>query len=99
MVESPKAERIYREQIEGVTNALPVRLRDVFAAVIAATVTALVLGSEALLNWVNNLPIGGVSDFLLLLTQDWQDLMTSIGVTAYADGFKTFLANLQLLHW
>jgi hypothetical protein len=99
MVESPKAERIYREQIEGVINALPARLSDVFAAVVAAAVTALVLGSEALLNWVNNLPIGHVSDFLLLLTQDWQDAMNAVGVTAYANGFKTFLANFQLLHW
>jgi hypothetical protein len=97
MTESPKAERIYREQIEGVTNALPARLPAVFAAVIAAALTALVLGSEALLNWVNNLPIGPVSDFLLLLAQDWQDAMTRIGVTAYADGFKTLLANFQLL--
>jgi hypothetical protein len=99
MSEDPKSELIYRQQIEGVTNALPSRLWPVCLALLAGFLTALLLGSEALLNWINNLPIGPVSDFLLLIAQSWQDAMARLGLTDFADGFTALLTNLQSLHW
>jgi len=98
MTDSPKSELIYRQQIECVTNALPSRLLPVCAALAAAAATSLFLGSEALLNWVNNLPIGPVSDDLLQITQDWQNAMAAIGLTRFSDSIKALLASFQLLH-
>jgi hypothetical protein len=98
MTDSPKSELIYRQQIEGVTNALPSRLLPVCLALAAGWVTALFLGSEALLNWANNLPIGPVSDYLLQIAQDWQNAMAAIGLTGFADSIKAMLASFQVLH-
>jgi len=92
------AELVYKKQVEAVEGALPSRLRDVIAAIAAAALTCLALGSNALLNWTNNLPIGPVSDFLLNLAQTWQNWMTAIGVTKFAAGCTSALTALQSWH-
>ncbi len=94
----PKPALVYKPQIEGVEGALPSRLLPVCGAVVAAALAALVLGSNALLNWVNNLPIGPVSDFLLLVTQDWQNWMAALHLTAFANGLNAALTWFQALH-
>jgi len=89
---------VYKPQIEGVEGALPSRVSSVCAAVIAAALVALLLGSNALLNWVNNLPIGPVSDFLLLLSQDWQNWMAALHITAFSTALNNGLTWFQALH-
>jgi hypothetical protein len=91
-------ELIYKKQVEAVEGALPSRLRDVIAAIAAAALTSLALGSNALLNWTNNLPIGPVSDFLLNMTQTWQNWMTAIGLTKFSSACNSALTALQSWH-
>lgn len=93
----PKPTLVYKPQIEGVEGALPSRLLPVCGAVIAAVIAALLLGSNALLNWVNNLPIGPVSDFLLLVTQGWQNGMEALHITAFAASLNNALTWFQAL--
>ncbi len=90
---------VYKKQVEAVEGALPARLGAVVAAVVAACVTSLGLGADALVNWANNLPIGPVSDFLLNWAQIWDGWMAAIGVTGFAAAFKTGLTALQSWHW
>jgi hypothetical protein len=90
---------VYQKQIEAVEGALPSGLPAVCGAVVAATIVALILGSKQLLAWVNDLPIGPSSDFLLLVAQAWQDLMVQVRVTGYAATLHKLLAALQALRW
>ncbi len=90
---------IYKQQIEGVDGALPSRLRAVCGAIIAGVVVALLLGSNALLNWVNNLPIGPVSDFLLQITQTWQNWMVAVGLANVAQVLANGLTAFQSWRW
>jgi len=91
-------ELVYKKQVEAVEGALPSRLRDVIAAIAAAALTSLALGSNALLNWTNNLPISPVSDFLLNLAQTWQNWMTAIGLTKFSAACTSALTALQSWH-
>ncbi len=91
-------ELIYKKQVEAVEGALPSGLGAVAAAVAAAAVSCLALGSNALLNWANNLPIGPVSDFLLNVAQTWQDWMTALGVTWFAAACQNGLTVVQSWH-
>lgn len=90
---------VYQRQIETVDGAAASGLPSVAGAVAAGGIVALVLGSKDLLAWVNNLPIGGFSDYLLLIAQAWQDQMVHIRVTGYADTLHKLLAALQALRW
>jgi len=90
---------IYRRQIEGVEGALPCQLGAVCAAVFTCTLIALLLGSSALLNWTNNLPIGPVSDFILQRATDWQGWMNAIGLGNFAATLNTWLTGFQSRHW
>ncbi len=89
---------VYKPQIEGVEGALPSRLLPLCGAVLAAALAALLLGSNALLNWVNNLPIGPVSDFLLLIAQVWQNWMAALHMTACSTALNNALTWFQALH-
>ncbi|HEV2675484.1 MAG TPA: hypothetical protein VGV37_13150 [Aliidongia sp.] len=90
---------VYQRQIETVEDALPSGLPGVCAAVAAGSIVALVLGSKDLLAWVNNLPIGPFSDYLLLVAQAWQDQMVHVRVTGYSDTLHKLLSALQALRW
>lgn len=92
-------EVIYKRQIEGVEGALPCRLGAVCGAVIACTLTALLLGSNALLNWANNLPISPVSDFILQLATDWQNWMNIIHLGPFSTTLNAWLTAFQSRHW
>jgi hypothetical protein len=90
---------IYKQQIEGVEGALPSRLAAVCGAVLGGTVTALLLGSNALLNWVNNLPIGPVSDNLLQAAQEWQNWMATAGIAKISAALANGLTAFQSMRW
>jgi hypothetical protein len=89
----------YKQQIEGVEGALPSRLAPVCGAMLSGAVTALLFGSNALLNWVNNLPIGPVSDNLLAAAQDWQNGMAAAGIAKVSAALANGLTAFQALHW
>ncbi len=70
-------------------------LRIVAGTLVLATVVAAMLGSRAFLAWSNDLPIGPVSDFLLYTAQSWHDLMTRLGIAAFADFVRDGLRAFQ----
>jgi hypothetical protein len=95
----PKPDITYRKQIEGVEGARPASLPGVCLAVLGAAAAMLLLGSKDLLAWVNNLPIGPVSDYALLVAQTWHDDMIRLRVTGYSETINALLAALQALRW
>ncbi len=88
----------YKPPVESVADAVPTTLRRTAGSLVAASLTGLVLGSKALLSWANGLPIGRVSDFVLYVAQAWDDLMTRLGITHYADAIREFLQSFQRWH-
>ncbi len=86
---------VYKRPVEVVEDAEPAPLGRVMVAILLAALLMLILGSKALLEWANNLPIGRLSDFILYLAQGWQDLMASMHITAYASRIRQFLQWLQ----
>jgi hypothetical protein len=86
---------VYKRPVEVVEDARPARLLQVGLAIFLAALVMSVLGSKALLEWANNLPIGRISDFILYLTQGWQDLMEASHMTAFASAVRKLLEWLQ----
>jgi hypothetical protein len=92
----PNAKKlVYKRPVEVVHDARPERLMQVGLAILLAALVMSLLGSKALLEWANNLPIGRVSDFVLYLAQGWQDLMQAAHMTAFASGVRKLLQWLQ----
>ncbi|MGB9152638.1 MAG: hypothetical protein WCD70_06080 [Alphaproteobacteria bacterium] len=75
------------------------RFAAVARASLLAAVVTLVLGSKALLSWTNDLPIGKISDVLLYCAQTWQDWMSNLGITHFADAAFNALRWLEALRW
>ena|SRR5579862_3463076 len=87
----------YKTPVESVADALPTTLARTGWSLVAATLIALLLGSKALLSWANELPIGRLSDFILYLSQGWDNEMRRLGVTHFAAAVRDFLHHFQ--HW
>lgn len=85
--------------VQVMDGAIPARFAYVACAILIAALVMLCLGSKALLDWANNLPINEATDYLLTLAQNWQDWMDKVGVTKYADYVHKVLAALQALRW
>jgi hypothetical protein len=88
----------YKPPVESVADAGPTTLVRTALSLITATLAAMVLGSKALLSWANGLPISRVSDFVLYVAQAWDDLMTRLGITHYAQAIREFLHSFQRWH-
>jgi hypothetical protein len=86
----------YKPPVEVVEGASPARLISVAKAIAAAVLVALALGSDALLNWTGDLPIGPVSDFLVEAAQRWDDAMRRIGMTEFAELVSALLRAFQM---
>ena len=75
-------------------SARAVPFRRVAAAVLGAAVVSLCLGSQALLDWANALPINRASDAVLAGATAWHEAMVRAGITVIADelraGFRRF---------
>jgi hypothetical protein len=69
----------YRPPIEPVADAPTRDLRDVAIAIVAATLTMLVLGSGPLAAWTETLPVNPVSDALVEAAGNWDDWMRKLG--------------------
>ena len=91
MSQPGKRKIIYKKTVEAVEGAHPLPVRQVVRILLIAAPVSLILGSHAFQAWANNLPIGPVSDFLLYLAQFWQDLMTRLGLTHFAEGLRALL--------
>jgi hypothetical protein len=91
-------DRAYRP-VEVVADAAPAGLGAVSRSVIAATLVASLLGSAPLLDWVNGLPVGSLSDALVGPAQAWQDWMAAAGLTVFGDAIRALLAMLETLRW
>jgi hypothetical protein len=65
----------YKTQIEG---ALPSSINNVSLAITAGCLVALCFGSDAVLNWANNLPINDASNEFDNIAQAWQSLMSNV---------------------
>ncbi len=81
----------YKTPVEVIEGAAPAPLRKVALSIAAAAIVCLLLGSQALYDWANDLPVGPVSDSLLDAAQRWQDAMQSVGLTKFAETARTVL--------
>jgi hypothetical protein len=81
-----KREIVYRRPIEVVDTAIPSSLRSVSASIAVAVLVMFLLGSQGLLDWANNLPVATtIGDTLSSLAQSWNDAMTRLHLTNFAD--------------
>jgi hypothetical protein len=85
----------YKRPIEVVDGARPMSLAQVARSIAVAVLVMLLLGSKALLNWTNDLPIGSISDFLLYVAQAWQHLMTQAALTGFAESIRNALHTFE----
>jgi hypothetical protein len=65
---------------EVITGASAAPLRQVAAALVTATLVALLLGSRPLLTWAEELPVGPFGDTALEFAVRWHDAMSTIGL-------------------
>lgn len=91
MNDAAKRKIVYKKPVEVVEGAHPLPVRQVARTILIAALASLILGSHAFQVWANNLPIGPASDFLLYIAQFWQDLMTKLGLTHFAEALRTLL--------
>ena len=81
-----KREIIYRRPVEVVDSAIPSPLRSVSASIGVAVVVMFLLGSTGLLDWANDLPVGTtIGDTMSTLAQRWNDTMTYLDLTHFAE--------------
>lgn len=73
---------------DAVADATPQRLPRVAAAIVLAALAALTFGSTAILDWAGELPVGPVSDPIVMIAGTWDDWMHAIGFTAPADALR-----------
>ena len=75
-------------------TARAVPFRRAAAAVLGTAVVSLCLGSQALLDWANALPINRASDAVLAVAMAWHEAMEHAGLTTVAEelraGFRRF---------
>lgn len=90
---SPRTGISYKRPVEVVDTARSLAVHRVARSIAVAAFVMLLLGSKAVLNWTNDLPIGTLSDFLLYLAQAWQHLMTEAGLSGFAESVR------NALHW
>jgi hypothetical protein len=86
---------VYKKPVEVIEGAAPAPLRAVAPSVAIAAVTCLLLGSKALFDWTNDLPVGPISDTLLDAAGRWQDAMKSIGLTQFAEAAHALLEAVR----
>ena len=55
---------------------------------IIAVLVTLVLNTESLVIWIQNLPVNRVSDKLFEVAQKWHDLMEGLGLTIVFDKLR-----------
>jgi hypothetical protein len=65
--------------------------------VIIAVLVTLVLNTEALVTWTQNLPVNPVSDKLFEAAQKWHDLMDELGLTIVFDKLREAFRFFQEL--
>jgi hypothetical protein len=93
-----KREIVYRRPVEVVDSAFPSPLRSVSESIGVAVVVMFLLGSTGLLDWANGLPVGTtIGDTLSNLAQRWNDAMTSLYLTHFAELLRQTWQALQNL--
>ena len=81
-----KREIVYRRPAEVVDGAIPSHLGSVSLSIGAALVVMILLGSQGLLDWANGLPVGTtIGDTLSNLAQSWNNAMTYLRLTQFAE--------------
>ena len=84
-----KREIVYRRPVEVVDSAFPSPLRSVSESIAVAVVVMFLLGSAGLLDWANGLPVGTpIGDTLSNLAQRWNDAMTDLRLTHFAESLR-----------
>src|SRR5579863_5408035 len=69
-------------------------LRKVSGAMLAAVAVMALFGSEALLNWANDLPISPTSDNILSAAQSWHDAISHAGLPEVATQLRAAFRRL-----
>ena len=89
-------EIIYRRPVEVVDSAIPSSLRSVSASIGVAVAVMFLLGSSGLLDWANDLPVGTtMGDTMSILAQRWNDTMTYLDLTHFAELLRQTWQALQ----
>jgi len=81
--------------IDVMSDAGGVKLRHVAGAIVSAGVVMALLGSLALLNWANELPIGPTSDTILADAQIWHNELTRVGLPIIAEELRAAFRSFQ----
>ena len=93
-----KREIVYRRPVEVVDSAFPSPLRSVSESIAVAVVVMFLLGSAGLLDWANALPVGTpIGDTLSNLAQRWNDAMTVLRLTHFAESLRQAWQAFQRL--
>ncbi len=88
---------VYRSPVGVMEGASPATLPRVARAIAVATLTMLLLGSKALLDWASDLPVNAASDALLDWAGRWNDWMAAIGLDGFAATLHEWLEAFRRL--
>jgi len=69
--------------------------RRVAGAIVTAAAVMALFGSEALLNWANDLPISATSDTILSAAQSWHHALSRVGVPEIATELRATFRRFQ----
>jgi hypothetical protein len=89
----------YRPTVEALGGARSSDLMQVSLSIVLAILVMLLLGSNSLLSWCNNLPVGQLSDLLVGVSQAWQDALAQIGFTWFAETIRAVLRSFEAMRW
>jgi len=85
---------VYRPPYEPTAHAPTRGLREVWRALVAASLVMLVFGAEPLLRWTEELPVNPVTDRLVLAAETWHGWMERAGPARLHPWLKAEIAAL-----
>jgi len=94
-IDKPAPRTLPPAAIDVMASARARPLRQVGSALMMATVVTALLGSEALLNWANELPISPTSDTILAAAQTWHDGLQRTGLPSVATELRAAFRRFQ----
>lgn len=85
---------VYRPPLEPIARAPTRKLREVWRALVAASLVMLMLGAEPLLRWTEELPVNPATDRLVLAAEIWHGWMDQAGLAKLHPRLKTEIEAL-----
>ena len=87
--------RPYAPPAETVASGTGRSLPKVSVAIMACALSAALLGSEAMLDWAEALPVHPISDFVVAAAAQWRETTQALGVGDLSAGARKLFRAVQ----